>query len=349
MVSNVATFLRHSRKRLAEEWNLRQTFNFVDGFGWHPSLYEHGGNSSTVEFPYWECWNDQTEWIFWSLFNFTAEPSGHAVFARYPDPDCCGNPSGSDPEATLLQRWERAGSACNAYLVLGDGNRRLNREYFPNNAEFDRRGHSTLARSRHRSSANCRRLLSPRHTPTAPAPLGHTDGVQHGPSRWQLITLIVLGQLALLSAAAMATWRFCPRDKDGFSSDTSEDGEDDDDEDEWGSSKRASTRKALVPSKEERPRIAWNAANPRACTHRVPAYPSRISWDSSHLRGTPVPLVGSPERKPSSFVVTEARAMSCEAPSANVSRDSFAALPATQGREAAWKHQLRDRPFSSAL
>jgi len=335
MVSNVATFLRHTRKRLAE-WDLRQTFNFVDGFGWHPSLYEHGSNSSTVEFPYWECWNDQTEWIFWSLFNFTAEPSGHAVFARYPDPNCCGNPSGSDPEATLLQRWERAGSACNAYLVLGDGSRRLNREYFPSNAEFNRNGHSTLARSRHRSSAQCRRLMTPRHTPTIPAPLEQQQqqqqqqlGVQLGPRRWQLIALIVFGQLALLSGAAMATWRLCPRDNHRFSSDTSEE---DDDEDEW-----VSKQQALVAPQEERQRIAWNASNPRACTHKVPAYPSRITWDSSHRRGTPVPLVRTPEQQLTRVVATEARAMSCEAPAANASH------------ELAWSVSVRDRPFSSAL
>lgn len=144
MAASVTGFLQLARGRLWSEWRLRQTFNFVDGFGWHPSLYEGNGNDA-VEFPYWECWTDQTEWIFWSLFNYSAKPAGHAVFVRYPDPNCCGNPVGSNADANLMGRWARAVSACNAYLVLGDGNRRVKTEYLPVNVAFNNNDRHSLS------------------------------------------------------------------------------------------------------------------------------------------------------------------------------------------------------------
>ncbi|CAE8649073.1 unnamed protein product [Polarella glacialis] len=162
LASGIGTFLERSGRELRRAWGLKQTFNFVDGFGWHPSLYQVvGAGGSVVEFPYWECWSDATEWIFWSLFNFSSQGEGHrhalghAVFARYPDPSCCGNPAGALADDLMWARWMRAASACGSYLVLGDGDSRLVREYFPGSArlsDFERAAMMTASRS---SSAHC--------------------------------------------------------------------------------------------------------------------------------------------------------------------------------------------------
>ncbi|CAK0823378.1 unnamed protein product [Prorocentrum cordatum] len=155
MARGIRDFLHAARQRLSSKFGLAQTFNFVDGFGWHESLYSGGRGSGTVEFPYWECWSDATEWIFWSLFNFSQEASdrsharGHAVFARYPGPGCCGNPDSSPLDDLMWERWMRAASGCTSYLVLGDGDRHLVNEYFPSGkamTDFERAAMTMAAR-----------------------------------------------------------------------------------------------------------------------------------------------------------------------------------------------------------
>eukprot|EP00929_Paragymnodinium_shiwhaense_P044272 TRINITY_DN22714_c0_g2_i2.p1 TRINITY_DN22714_c0_g2~~TRINITY_DN22714_c0_g2_i2.p1 ORF type:complete len:395 (+),score=55.08 TRINITY_DN22714_c0_g2_i2:190-1374(+) len=141
MGREIATFLRRAGQRLSKEHGLLQTFNFVNGFGWDDSLYTLAGES-VVQFPYWEVWDDSKECDFWKLFNFSAAPrppqptadAAHAVFARYPDPGCCDNDPSAKADDIMLHRWQQATSACATYLVLGDGDRRLNREYFPSNS-----------------------------------------------------------------------------------------------------------------------------------------------------------------------------------------------------------------------
>lgn len=155
MARGIRDFLHAARQRLSSKFGLAQTFNFVDGFGWHESLYSGGRGSGTVEFPYWECWSDATEWIFWSLFNFSQEARdrsharGHAVFARYPGPGCCGNPDSSPLDDLMWERWMRAASGCTSYLVLGDGDRHLVNEYFPSGkamTDFERAAMTMAAR-----------------------------------------------------------------------------------------------------------------------------------------------------------------------------------------------------------
>lgn len=162
MAASIPTFLKRTGRRLRDEWGLDQTFNFVDGFGWHPSLYYGDDGLNVVAFPYWECWNDASEWIFWSMFNFSAQPEndGHhpgrslrspspgaqAVFVRYPDPACCGNDAASTVEANILARWSRATSSCNTYLLVGDGQRHLLNGYFPDNAALNEAVHASLAK-----------------------------------------------------------------------------------------------------------------------------------------------------------------------------------------------------------
>jgi hypothetical protein len=169
MARGIRDFLQGARQRLNSKFGLAQTFNFVDGFGWHESLYSGERGSGTVEFPYWECWSDATEWIFWSLFNFSQQASdrshdrGHAVFARYPGPGCCGNPDSSPLDDLMWERWMRAASGCTSYLVLGDGDRHLVNEYFPSGealTDFERAAMTMAAREagqialRHCANAN---------------------------------------------------------------------------------------------------------------------------------------------------------------------------------------------------
>ena len=59
MGGDVPGFLRASRPVLMTR-GLEQTCNFVDGFGWEPSLFGLSDcNSNTVAFPYWEAWSLQ--------------------------------------------------------------------------------------------------------------------------------------------------------------------------------------------------------------------------------------------------------------------------------------------------
>eukprot|EP00928_Gymnodinium_smaydae_P034732 TRINITY_DN24549_c0_g1_i1.p1 TRINITY_DN24549_c0_g1~~TRINITY_DN24549_c0_g1_i1.p1 ORF type:complete len:404 (-),score=41.72 TRINITY_DN24549_c0_g1_i1:3-1214(-) len=163
MASNLRIFLQRSHKRLWDEWRLRQTMNFVDGFGWHPSFYDSSSSHNVIQFPYWEVWADATEWIYWSMFNYSGEPlqqQGRPVIARYPDPSCCANPSGSSADDLMWARWNMAASACGRYLVLGDGNRRLMREYFPANAVLSDFEHAAMAYAAEHASKLCSRVAT---------------------------------------------------------------------------------------------------------------------------------------------------------------------------------------------
>jgi hypothetical protein len=150
MAKGIRAFLLRAGQRLRSKFGLSQTFNFVDGFGWHESLYSAEHGQGTVEFPYWECWSDATEWIFWSLFNFSHSAGdrehdhGRAVFARYPGPGCCGNPASSSLDDLMWERWARAASACGSYLVLGDGDHHLVNEYFPSGSALTDFEHAAM-------------------------------------------------------------------------------------------------------------------------------------------------------------------------------------------------------------
>lgn len=126
LAGNVSVYLRTTRPLLAQR-NLSQSFNFVDGFGWDPSLYTppSAAAATTIEFPYWETWSDAAEKRYFD----TSLPG--AVWARYPAPGCCGNPAGFSADILMEVRFNKSAQACGSYILVGDGNRRLVKDYWP--------------------------------------------------------------------------------------------------------------------------------------------------------------------------------------------------------------------------
>lgn len=119
MGANFSLYLNETR-RVLQQQQLRQSFNFVDGFGWRSNLYLPAApNISSVTFPYWECWSDAAENAFFGL----AIPG--SVFARYPDPGCCGNPPGFSADDLMVPRFNKSAAACGSYILVGDGERQV--------------------------------------------------------------------------------------------------------------------------------------------------------------------------------------------------------------------------------
>lgn len=124
------SFLRAARPLLAAE-GLGQSANFVDGADWQPSLW----TDKIIAFPYWEVWTvPEAEDRFFA----ETSPTGGGVFVCYPgltadheDESQNRNTVGVWPIDLLIARWRKARSRGNAYLVLGDGLRYLQDEYFP--------------------------------------------------------------------------------------------------------------------------------------------------------------------------------------------------------------------------
>jgi len=125
---------------------LAQTCNFVDGFGWEPSLFRLSDcKHNTVAFPYWEAWSlpMQEDHFFRDVV-----PLGGGVFVCYPGKSVSHagenwnyEAAGIWPLDLLIRRWRKARCHGNAYLAIGDGLRHIQDEYFPdslliNNADI---------------------------------------------------------------------------------------------------------------------------------------------------------------------------------------------------------------------
>eukprot|EP00039_Didymoeca_costata_P005806 m.84809 g.84809 ORF g.84809 m.84809 type:complete len:213 (+) comp12981_c0_seq3:535-1173(+) len=121
MGQNFGKFLNLSQTILNRNYGLQQTFNFVNGFGWNNT------ELSNIQFPYWEVWNDDIEKEFWQ----TPSASVNGVYARYPQPGCCGNPPGFTADELMVGRWKVACEHNSSYLLVGNGNQRLQGPYFP--------------------------------------------------------------------------------------------------------------------------------------------------------------------------------------------------------------------------
>ncbi|CAJ1454301.1 unnamed protein product [Effrenium voratum] len=121
-------FLQETQK-LLQALGLQQTANFVDGFGWSLEA------KAVVEFPYWETW---TIPAVSARFFAEAAQGGGAVWACYPGKDAAHDGEaqnrhfqGVEPAQLMSERWQAAQCTGNAYLLIGDGERRIQTEYFP--------------------------------------------------------------------------------------------------------------------------------------------------------------------------------------------------------------------------
>lgn len=123
-------FLRVSQGVLAAQ-GLGQTANFVDGAQWDSSLW----TQKYIAFPYWEVW---TVPAVEDMFFQQVAPHGGAVFVCYPGHNAehiaegqNANAVGTWPLDLLILRWKKARAFGNTYLVIGDGRKYLQDEYFP--------------------------------------------------------------------------------------------------------------------------------------------------------------------------------------------------------------------------
>jgi hypothetical protein len=102
----------------------------VSGFGWDRSLVVEG----VVEFPYWEVWTCREEQEFYR----EVQPLGCGMMAFYPT--IRGDEARTKVQDPGEQRMHMLGRAKEAakrgfgYLLVGDDERRLRSEYWPDRA-----------------------------------------------------------------------------------------------------------------------------------------------------------------------------------------------------------------------
>lgn len=131
---------------------LAQTINFVDGFGYDPSLLSKvGWARNVVAFPYWEIWTvPAVEERFFSQVAKAAP----AVFVCYPgkgpehheerhNVHC----KGIWPLDVIVNRWQKAAYHGCTYLAIGDGLRHIQTEYFPDTLEIGQEDLDKLQKS----------------------------------------------------------------------------------------------------------------------------------------------------------------------------------------------------------
>lgn len=132
---DIPGFLRAALPIL-QEHGLAQTCNFVDGFGWDPSLLARvGWARNVIAFPYWEVWTvPDVENRFFEHVTSRA-PS---VFVCYPGRTAehkeerqNKHAGGLSPLDLAVNRWKKATHRGSTYLAVGDGCRHIQTEYFP--------------------------------------------------------------------------------------------------------------------------------------------------------------------------------------------------------------------------
>ena len=131
---------------LLERRGLRQTMNFVDMNGW-----DRGVVLACCEFPYVEVWSHKTERRYYQEMDGRRMRGVRGVMAMYPTtlkPDDVS-------ETTLLT--VRHGEALKhnlAYVLVGDGERRMQTEYWPDTVPLNDAERALLRQSTN-STATC--------------------------------------------------------------------------------------------------------------------------------------------------------------------------------------------------
>jgi len=132
--SDVLGFLRATLP-LVTEAGLGQTFNFVDGFQWDPSAV----SDKLVAFTFWPAWSRPAK-----EEAFSKQVPAGSVFLCFPgtDEDHHGewwqeeDVKGKHPFELIVERWSHARCHGNTYLAVGDGNRHITTDYYPDAKEM---------------------------------------------------------------------------------------------------------------------------------------------------------------------------------------------------------------------
>ena len=108
---------------LLRNYDLKQTFNFVDLAWWDRDLVVEA-----LEFPYAECWSQASAIRYFEIMDDAELAQREGVFPMYPS---VAVPAGSDETAVIGDRWNAALRHHLHYLVIGDGARRMKNQYWP--------------------------------------------------------------------------------------------------------------------------------------------------------------------------------------------------------------------------
>ena len=108
---------------LLQNCGLRQTMNMVDLAWW-----DRGIVRDDLEFPYAEVWSSQARDCYFSMMDEPEMAGIHGVFAMYPS---VAVPEGVSPDWVICDRMVEGRRHRLAYLIVGDGARRMKNEYWP--------------------------------------------------------------------------------------------------------------------------------------------------------------------------------------------------------------------------
>jgi hypothetical protein len=124
----VHAFLRTAHK-LLEEYGLPQTINLVDMNWWDPDVI-----LAHTEFPYVEAWSVATQKRYQGAMVSPALKGVHGVLAMYPT---TAAPKGQTAEQIVAERRTCAQAHNLVYVIVGDGERRMINEYWPNTVPLE--------------------------------------------------------------------------------------------------------------------------------------------------------------------------------------------------------------------
>jgi len=131
--SDVPGFLKATLPLVKAE-GLGQTFNFVDGFQWDKSVVDDG----LVAFTFWPAWSRPAK-----EETFIKNVPPGSVFLLFPGKDeehegewWQEDAKGKHPFELIVNRWSTARCHGNTYLAVGDGNRHIVTDYYPDAKEM---------------------------------------------------------------------------------------------------------------------------------------------------------------------------------------------------------------------
>jgi len=121
-------FIRTAHE-LLKAYGLPQTINLVDMNWWNPDII-----LTHTEFPYVEAWSIPTQERYQAAMLSPALKGVRGVLAMYPT---TAAPEGQTAEQIITARHASAQAHNLVYVILGDGERRMVNEYWPNTVPLE--------------------------------------------------------------------------------------------------------------------------------------------------------------------------------------------------------------------